>query len=553
MTRRLQQWMPKLWKVATVASGTTAVSTAIVVLPPTLRDLPDGTLGNLELARQGFLRSSRAVYTFAANSYDYKYTLKDYADKSEEYYRARSEVHTRAAQRILKLCEANRGFYIKAGQFLGSLKNIPKEYVTVLSVLQDQAQSWPYPLIEKVIESELGKRVRDIFAEFDEKPIAAASLAQVHRAKLLDGEEVAVKVQYPHLQEQFEIDVRTMAILSKAIALLFPDYQFEWIVPEFEKGLSRELDFEQEGKNAEQTAKNFAKKDHVKIPHIKWDLSSKRVLTMEFMHGFKITDLEKLQEAGIDRLQVAELLVEVFAEMVFCHGYVHGDPHPGNMFVQPRDKGRGKRNFDLVLLDHGQYRELDEGFRSDYCRLWKALILLDGNELEEVGNRLGAGHYYRYLPVIFTGRPLNSKAGLGRGMSEEEKDQLRDELRNFTMGDVSQFMEGLPRDFLTVLRTDGLLRSITSVLGAPSRMRLIVNARYAVVGFAQQHRGDPANQGWKAYIKANYNYSNLRLRLEIFELSYKLELLYGSLLRHFNSILNRSIGRFFRRQARTSV
>ncbi|KAL3691259.1 hypothetical protein R1sor_004910 [Riccia sorocarpa] len=545
--------MPKLWKVATVASGTAAVSTAIVVIPPPLRDLPDGTLANLELARQGVLRSSRAVYTFAVNSYDYKYALKDYADTSEEYYRARAEVHTRAAQRILKLCEANRGFYIKAGQFLGSLKNIPKEYVTVLSVLQDQAHSWPYYAIQKVIEGELGKPVGDLFAELDEKPIAAASLAQVHRAILLDGEEVAVKVQYPHLQEQFELDVSTMAVLSKAIALLFPDYQFEWIVPEFEKGLSRELDFEQEGKNAEQTARNFAKKDRVKIPHIKWDLTTKRVLTMEFMQGFKITDLQKLEEAGIDRLQVAELLVEVFAEMVFCHGYVHGDPHPGNIFVNPRGGARGKRNFDLVVLDHGQYRELDESFRSDYCRLWKALILLDSDELEEVGDRLGAGHYYRYLPVIFTGRPLNSKSGLGRGMTEEERDQLREELRNFTMGDVSQFMEGLPRDFLTVLRTDGLLRSITSVLGAPSRMRLIVNARYAVVGLAQQHRGDPETQGWKAYSKAIYDYANLRFRLEIFELSYTFEMLYGSVLRHLHTIFNRTFHRFFGRKVQTSV
>ncbi|BBN13742.1 aarF domain-containing kinase [Marchantia polymorpha subsp. ruderalis] len=560
MTRRLHQWMPKLWKVGAIASGTAVISTAVVALPSppftvsaSLPELPDGAIANLEAARQGLLRSSRAIYTFAVNSYDYKYSLKDYDDKSEEYFQARSEVHKRAAERLLKLCQANRGFYVKAGQFVGSMKNVPQEFVTVLSVLQDKAQPWPYHAIQKVIEGEFGQSIGDIFAEFDEEPIAAASLAQVHRAQLKGGEEVAVKVQYPHLQQQFEIDIRTMYTLSKAISMLFPDYQFEWIVVEFEKGVSRELDFKQEGKNAEQTSKNFASKDHVKIPEIKWDLTSRRVLTMEFMHGFKITDTERLKKAGIDPLQVAEVLVEVFAEMVFCHGYVHGDPHPGNIFVHPRDQVKGKRNFDLVLLDHGLYRELDEGFRNDFCRLWKALILLDSNEMEELGDRLGAGHFYKYLPIIFTGRPLNSKSGLGRGMSLSERNQLKEEVRHFTMGDVSQFMEGLPRDFLTVLRTDGLLRSITSKLGATPRMRLIINAKYAVLGLAQQHRGDPGRgtQGWKAHTKAVYDYANLRLRLEMFELSYKFGLLYGSLLKQLRSIVNRTVGRFLKIEART--
>jgi aarF domain-containing kinase len=105
--------------------------------------------------------------------------------------------------------------------------------------------------------------------------------------------------------------------------------------------------------------------------------------------------------------QVAQELVEIFAEMVFCHGYVHGDPHPGNILVH-KHPGRKSPNFDIVLLDHGLYRDFDESFRLSYCRLWRAIVLLDSDELQEAGRQLGAGEFTRYLPIIFTGR------GMGR-------------------------------------------------------------------------------------------------------------------------------------------
>ncbi|CAM6127033.1 unnamed protein product [Calypogeia fissa] len=564
MAKRLRGWVPRVLTVAAIstaaaASVTSSASTRVTVTalssPENQRPLPffssfwevvsdGGTFSSVLAAQQGFLRSSRAIYTFALNSYDYKYSLRGYDDKSPEYYEARSEVHKRAAKRLLELCEANKGFYVKAGQFVGSLQNIPKEYLATLSVLQDHARSRPFQAIERVLVTELGKEVLDIFAEFDQEPIAAASLAQVHRAVLKDSKKVAVKVQYPQLQEQFQMDMKTMTFLSKAVSWLFPDYQFEWIVPEFEKNLSKELNFIMEGQNAERTARNFENNDHLKVPHIFWDYTTERILTMEFMDGCKVDDIECLKKAGVDPLQVAELLVEVFAEMVFSHGFVHGDPHPGNILVHPRN-GRGKRNFDLVLLDHGLYRELDDRFRVDYCRLWKALILLDPNEMEKAGDRLGAGKYYRYLPVIFIGRPIGSKGQLGKGMTPEERASLRSEVQHFTMGDISELMEGLPRDFLTVLRTDGLLRSITHKLGAQPRMRLMANAKYAVMGLVLEHRVGPGreSQGLQAQAKALYDYANLRIRLEIFELSYKFGLLYGSLLHHLQFFYGMTIGK----------
>lgn len=497
------------------------------------------------VASQGLLRSSRAVYTFAANSLDYKYSLLWYDHKSEEYYEVRSSVHFRAASRILKLCEANKGFYIKAGQFMASLQHMPKEYVTILSALQDQAFPCAFEVVERVLKEEFGNDFMDIYKEFDKQPIAAASIAQVHRAFLRDGQEVAVKVQYPHLQQQFRIDIAMMDILSQAVAWMFPDYQFQWIVPEFEKTSSKELDFEEEARNAERTAKYFKKKNNVKIPGIFWDMTSHRVLTMEFMHGCKIDDVEALRKAGVNPHKVAQLLVEVFAQMIFFHGYVHGDPHPGNILIHC---GGGAREgeFQLVLLDHGLYRELDEGFRSDFCHLWKALVLADSIETRKVGERLGAGKYFKYLPVIFIGRTLESTSGLGEGMSLNERKQLRDEVRMLTFGDVSQFMEGLPRDLLIVLRTDGLLRSIISKLGAQPRMRLLINAKYAVSGLSLRNvegTGTERQHGISS-VKAQLEYVNLHLRLEFLEMQYRVKDLYGSLIQALGRLLRKLIKDF---------
>lgn len=498
-----------------------------------------GSLEGLTNVFEGIVRSSRAVYTFSVNSLDYKYSLRGHDYKSEEYFKVRSEVHLRAAKRILKLCESNKGFYIKAGQFMASVQHVPKEFTSTLSSLQDKAVPCHIKAIKQVFVENFGKDLSDIYASFDEQPIASASIAQVHCARLADGQEVAVKVQYPGLQQRLRVDIRTMAILSHAISWIFPDYQFQWIVPEFEKTLSKELDFLQEAENAERTARNFKKHKSVKVPHIFWDLTTRQVLTMEFMHGCKIDDLHCLLRSGLNPRKVAQTLVEVFAEMIFVHGHVHGDPHPGNILVFPRSSKN--HSFDLVLLDHGIYRELDERFRVDFCQLWKALILLDQHEMQQMGERLGVGKYYQYLPVIFTGRTIDSKSGLGKSMPIEERKRLSQEVRQFTMGDISQFMESLPRDLLTVLRTDGLLRSIISKLGAPQRIRLLANAKYAVAGLVPKYNSE-SGFSLKPTAKATFDYIYLRLCLEVLELHYKMRGIYASLLQQFKYWFSKFVG-----------
>ncbi|KAK6154099.1 hypothetical protein DH2020_013738 [Rehmannia glutinosa] len=481
----------------------------------------------------GVVRSSRAVFAITSCVVDYKYSLYGLPSGSDEYGHALSEIHLRSARRILKLCDANRGFYVKAGQFVAAMRQVPQEYSSTLSSLQDQAVPCNFKAIKEVIIKSLGKDLSEIFLSFDEQPVAAASIAQVHHAFLKDHQEVAVKcnpnmvldfkpdpsfnlsmttldektslililapapqVQYPGLGYQMKFDLATMSFLSTSVAWLFPEYRFEWLVSEFTKSIASELDFIQEAKNSERAANNFKKNRMIRIPHVYW-----------------VDDLEFLNRMGINPLKVAKALVDVFAEMIFVHGFLHGDPHPGNILVSPE----GPNGFSLVILDHGICKQLSEDFRKNYCHLWEALIVLDSQKIQQLGETFGVGKYARYFPVIFTGRTISSKSALGRGMSLEEKKYLKEELKSLKVEDISSFMESLPPDFLTVLRTDGLLRSLMSKLGAPQRVRLLSYAKCALRGLSTEASFESDSAVFPvSRFKISIKYIQLRLLLGLY-------------------------------------
>ncbi|KAL3719593.1 hypothetical protein ACJRO7_004549 [Eucalyptus globulus] len=476
--------------------------------PPTATAAAD-LAGKVGALIDGVSRSSRAVSTVAITVVDYEVSLRGLSRDSEEYLRKLSEVHSRSAKRILELCEANKGFYVKAGQFVAALRQVPEEYVSKLSSLQNKAVPCPFKAIRDVLINNLGQDLSCIFCSFDEVPIAAASIAQVHRAVLKDSNEVAVKVQYPGLDRQMKLDMMIMSFLSKSITWLFPEYRFEWLVGEFVRAISLELDFIQEGKNAERTAKNFISNDKVKVPKVVWELTTSQVLTMEFCRGSKVDDLEYMEKMGIDPTKVSRTLVEVFAEMIFVHGFVHGDPHPGNILVSPE----GKSGFSLVILDHGVYKQLDEQFRLDYCQLWKALILSDSTRVQQLSERFGVGKYSRYFPLILTGRTIDSKSALGEAMSVEEKGKLKKDLKSLRMEDVSSFVEALPPDFLIVLRADGLLRAIIRKLRTSQRLRLLTYARFALYGLFQEPTTQSGSAAAVLFSKLRGNLSYLKVRV----------------------------------------
>lgn len=154
-----------------------------------------------------------------------------------------------------------------------------------------------------MLQSNLGRDLKNIFLSFDEQPVAAASIAQVHHAILTDHQEVAVKVQYPGLESQMKIDITTMSFLSKSVAWLFPDYRFNWLVTEFREVISSELDFIQEARNSEKTGKNFKNNKFVRIPRVFWELTTRQVLTMQFCWGHKVDDVEFMKETRINPIK----------------------------------------------------------------------------------------------------------------------------------------------------------------------------------------------------------------------------------------------------------
>jgi aarF domain-containing kinase len=358
------------------------------------------------------VRFLRTAYVGTLISLDYKWSLRDIERKDPRYMPIVNEVNLRTAKRLLELCYANRGIYVKAGQHLASLNQVlPKEFTDTLAVLQDKAQSQPLWTVEQVFRQDFNKLPNEMFATFDPVPIAAASLAQVHAATLPDGRKCAVKVQYPDIWDMFRGDIKTIEFMVHTIAFLFPDFQFSWIVPEFKEFLTEELDFINEGKNAEKIQKFFPHNKQIQIPKIYWSYSTKRVLTMEFCDGVKINDVQGIENMKLDKAEVAKLLIDLFSEQIFVHGFVHSDPHPGNILVAPLDpnwRTSTKKNLKpkIMLLDHGLYKTLPNELRVDYCELWRALILRDTKNIEHYAKKLGAGEYWNLLALVLTFRPV---------------------------------------------------------------------------------------------------------------------------------------------------
>ncbi|KAG0226565.1 hypothetical protein BGX31_007255 [Mortierella sp. GBA43] len=421
---------------------------------------------------------------------DYKFLHLRYMSEgytSDTYKAARKVVHQRCADRLLGLCRLNTGIYCKAGQHVASLTYVvPQEYTNTLSVLQDRAPFKSMKEVEQVFQEEFGKRPYDLFEEFDPVPMAAASLAQVHRAVTKDGRLAAVKVQYNDVSRLFTTDMWTMQTLSNMVGFLFPEFELGWVVEEFRENLTAEFDFRIEARNGEATKERFKKRSDFYVPEIYWDLSGKKILTMEFIKGVKVNDLEGLQKLGVSPKWVRTTLLEVFAEMIFQHGVVHCDPHAGNILIS-KDEHTGKSRF--VLLDHGLYRTLDETFRYHYCQLWRGLILNDQKTVNTASTTIGIPeHYIGFIPLIFIQRPANSSQKIGEGMTAKQQQEVRSTMKSVTMADVFEFLESLPRDMLLVFRTINLTRGIHQQLGGENVERFHVNAMYATKGVWSETR-----------------------------------------------------------------
>lgn len=386
-----------------------------------------------------------------------------------------SEVHRRNAEAILSTATELKGLIIKLGQVLGARADIvPDEYIEVLSKLHDTVPPQPYYVIKPHVEREMGARLEDVFAEFSREPIASASLAQVHRARLHDGRDVAVKIQYPDIEEIVRVDLQNIRALARVGGWIMRDYDFQSMVDELSTNAPLELDFIHEGKNAEACAANFAGQEDIVIPKIYWEHTTKRVLVMEFVDGIKITDLDAMEAAGIDRQEVVHLLTESYYKQIFSHGFFHADPHPGNLFVQPGPK--------LVIVDFGIAKKLPEGFLAGFIKLVSALISGNTENLPQTFRDLGFRTKHDDDEVF----KAMGEAMVGRLARNKEFNEDRALMAEFQEHMMKIFRENpvvrIPGEFLYLGRVMGLLAGLDVQLGSQANVLEIISSQLPTTG-----------------------------------------------------------------------
>jgi ubiquinone biosynthesis protein len=297
-------------------------------------------------------------------------------DIPEEEDQAKDTPLDKLSERFAKDLEALGPTYIKIGQLLSTRADLlPRPFLDALARLQDDVAPFPYEQLEKIVTTELGVRISKAFASFESEPLAAASLGQVHRASMRDGRQVAVKVQRPGIREQIVTDLEALAEIAE-----FADkhteagrkYGYAQIVEEIRKSLLRELDYRLEARNQATLRENLAGFEHILVPAVIEDYSTGLVLTTEFVKGEKVTDLGPLGQMDVDGALLADELFRAYLQQILVDGFVHADPHPGNVILT--EDGR------IALLDVGMVTRISPVLQEKLLQLVMAISEGHGDE-----------------------------------------------------------------------------------------------------------------------------------------------------------------------------
>ncbi|HIG72413.1 MAG TPA: AarF/ABC1/UbiB kinase family protein [Myxococcales bacterium] len=367
-----------------------------------------------------------------------------------------SSRHEKTALRILDLALDMRGVMIKMCQAMATRSDVfPPEFITHLEQCHDAVPAKSFGVIRKIVEREFGKPMDALFSEFAEEPIASASLAQVHRARLQDGREVAVKVQYPDIEDIIRTDLANMRRVCRVYE--FFDRQPLELLPlltELTEHIGYELDFVREANFAGRVRDLFESDDHVKIPECYPEFTTQRVLVMELISGIKITDIERIKAAGLEPEDVVQDLMNVYVRMILAAGFFQADPHPGNLFVT--EEGQ------IIVLDFGLSKELPEGFGLGLFELMFSLMTFNEQAMlrafDELGFRSKTGDNSTFL-LIARRMVSRSDSGSFEGeFTEQMTDELFDAIREDPIAEV-------PSDFVLVSRVFSLLSGIAHTLG----------------------------------------------------------------------------------------
>lgn len=405
-----------------------------------------------------FLRVARLVLTVYA---DYKVrqvqgritggsARRDWYDRQNE----------RAARRLRDCAVQLEGLLVKVCQFMGSRADVlPPAFIRILGELHDRVPPRPFPVIRQRLEASLGRPLGACFARIDEVPVASASLAQVHRAVTLDGRDVAVKVQYPDIDRVVAADLASFAFFVHALVRIERNFDLRVVLQEVSTLVPLELDFEKEAANARRFAADFAGDPSVRFPVPVPELTTRHVLTMDFLEGTKVSDVDAFARLGIDPHEVAELLTRACVRQILEFGFFHGDPHPGNLLVRREATG-----LQLVILDLGLAKEFTPELRGGVIRLTLAILAKDphtiGEAFRALGFRLrdGGDDTFVALGELFLGQALHAgKAYADLEMIERIQDELLAAIR-------ANPIVRAPSDLMLVLRVMGLLSGIGKTL-----------------------------------------------------------------------------------------
>lgn len=444
--------------------------------------------------------SARAYGTMALVGLDYKLHL------GSKPYIAGVPVdvlHERNARRVCDMLKSNGGLYLKAGQAMAMQSNVlPECYQQRLSELFDDATPAPWSDVEAVIWEDFGQTADELFGPAVERePRAAASIAQVHYARLPDGREIAIKVQRRQIAAQVSYDLSTLKRLIEFAAE-------ETAIPTASLGeflmnhVMQETDFVHERSNSERLAE-FVREDprlcdRVHIPTVYSDLSSRRILTTEWIHGLTLRDKEGItaaskpscRELGLNLGDVMETVIDLFSAQMFRYGFV--DPHPGNIFVRRLPSGKP----EIVLLDHGLYITLSENLRQQYALFWKGLLTQDTDALKKVSNARGMEdpEPWAHAFTMSSKKPEQAR-------SEETPEERDERIIAETAGYLGT--DGLwPPELVFLERNLGLVQGSNRILGSPvNRVKLIgIAAMRSVEASGQETMWRTVRSKWSLFM-----------------------------------------------------
>lgn len=301
----------------------------------------------------------------------------------KRYYQNRIlALHQRNAEKVKKAILELNGLFIKIGQMLSILSNfLPEAFQKPLEELQDRIPPRPYGEVRERIEREFGKPPEALFVRFDEAPVAAASIGQVHRAQLPDGTEVAVKVQHADIEAVAQLDLEIIRRLMRVITFFFDIKGMDFMYSQLRQMIEEELDFDREAQSMQLVAENLRTEEKLAVPMVHPACSTRRVLTTSWHTGAKIGNLAQLDAWQIDRRDLAARLVRAYCHMLFKDGFYHADPHPGNILIEP--------DGTLVLLDFGATGHLSKAMREGIPQLIEAAVKNDTDGMIEACRKMG--------------------------------------------------------------------------------------------------------------------------------------------------------------------